>query len=226
MKNAHTRIGLIELSVERKATLTRVRAFFDRFAKDDEQTHMVSIFGNDAEVAAFSAAIASDLPLMVTTPEGENHTLRLGEKPVAYRGHIQIPGRPKPVRHLLALSQNILQNGMNGKVYLLDSDPALVWATVISFLGLPATPEWAAEGVKWLSQTGKIKEMQGHSCSPLVIEVSREDLLGWIGDGVRSKLLPFPKENGPIFWPRYSLSDILTVQEDSDEGSSELLAAA
>lgn len=226
MKNAHTRIGGIELSVERKATYTRVRAFFDRFAKEGTQTHMVSLFGNDAEIAAFSAGIATGIPLTATTPDGEEYTLNLGEKPVTYRGHIQIPGRPKPVRHLLALSQSLLQNGMDGKVYLLESDPNLMWTTIVSFLGLPATPEWATEGVRWLSESGKIKEMQGHRCSPVVVTANREELLAWIGEGVRSARLPFPKENGPIIWPRYSLADILPVYAGTNESSSQLPAAA
>jgi len=44
MKNAHTRIGTIEFTVDKKKTSTRVRAHFDRFAKDGDQTHMVSLF--------------------------------------------------------------------------------------------------------------------------------------------------------------------------------------
>lgn len=224
MKNAHTRIGKIEFSVERKKTSTRVRAYFDRFAKDDDQTHMVSIFGNDAEISAFMAAILSEQPLTAIDPKGRYHTLRLGEKAATYRGHIQIPGRSRPLRHLLAFSKNILHNGTEGKVYLLNRDPGLVWTTVVSFLGLPATPEWAEAGIEWLAKSGKITEMTGYGCEPIAITTTREEMLAWIGEGVRSKALPFPEYDGPIFWPQYGLENIVSPVmldnevEDTDDG--------
>jgi hypothetical protein len=101
-------------------------------------------------------------------------------------------------------------------VYLLERDPAFVWATVVSFLGLPAVPDWASEGVKWLEQNGRIKEMVGYCCSPAVVTTIREELLGWIGQGVRSKMLPFPTENGPVIWPKYGLRDILSIHYSGD----------
>ena len=227
MKNAHTRIGTIEFSVEKKKTSTRVRAYFDRFAKDADQTHMVSLFGNDAEIAAFQAAIQSDLPLQAIDPQGRHHTLQLGEKAATYRGNIQIPGRARPLRHLLAFSKRILQNGTEGSVYLLDRDPHLVWATVVSFLGLPATPEWAQAGVKWLSDSGKLIEMEGYGCEPITVQTTREEMLAWIGEGVRLRALPFPKHDGPIFWPQFGLKDIISsAAMDEEETGCELKAAA
>jgi len=227
MKNAHTRIGTIEFSVEKKKTSTRVRAYFDRFAKEGDQAHMVSLFGNDAEIAAFQAAIQSDLPLTAIAPNGHHHMLRLGEKAATYRGHIQIPGRSRPLRHMLAFSKSILQNGSEGSVYLLDRDPGLVWTTIVSTLGLPATPEWAQAGVKWLSDSGKLIEMAGYGCEPIVVKTTRDEMLAWIGEGVRTKALPFPEYDGPIFWPQYGLKDIVSpvvLDEEETGGSFELAA--
>ncbi len=232
MKNAHTRIGTIEFSIEKKKTTTRVRAHFDRFAKEGDQTHMVSIFGNDAEISAIQAAVQANLPLTAITPNGIHHTLRLGEKAATYRGHIQIPGRSRPLRHLLAFSKNILQNGSEGSVYLLDREPGLIWTTLVAALGLPATPEWAFAGIKWLSDSGKLIEMEGYACEPITVKTTREEMLAWIGEGVRTKALPFPEYDGPIFWPQYELANMLSpvvVEDDEvdiEESNGDLIAAA
>jgi hypothetical protein len=210
MENAHTRIGIIEFSVERKKTSTRVRAYFDSFAMDNDQAHMVSIFGNDSEISAFAAAILTEVPLTAITPDGKYHVLRFGEKAATYKGHIQIAGRPRPLRHLLAFSRAILQNGSEGSVYLLNQDPGLVWSTIVSYLGLPGVPEWADAAIRWLKRSGKMAEMKGYQCEPLAISTTREEMLEWIGSNVKSGNLPFPEYDGPIFWPQYGLENIVS----------------
>jgi hypothetical protein len=66
-------------------------------------------------------------------------------------------------------------------------------STVISFLGLPATREWADAGVRMLSQTGKIEQMTGFNCTPVAVKVAREELLAWIGEQVRDGALEFQR---------------------------------
>jgi hypothetical protein len=41
------------------------------------------------------------------------------------------------------------------------------------------------------------------------IRVSRDEMLQWIGDGVREGFLGLPPENGPIQWPNFILGNIL-----------------
>ena len=208
MRNAHLRIGSVEYSVSTKKIATRVKAFCDRFAMDESQAHMLSVFGNDTEIAAISAGLSIGASLTVTLPNGSKHYLSMGDKVTTYRGHIQLPGRPRPVRRLLAFSKPIMENGQNGSVYLLERDPMLIWATTISLLGLPATPAWSVQGVQWLTESGKVEEMSGFNCSPVKVTIGREELLQWIGDGVRKKKLPFPEKLGPIIWPRYGLKHL------------------
>lgn len=229
LKNAHTRIGTIEFSVDRKKTTTRVRAYFDRFALDKNgSAHMVSIFSNDSEISAFAAAIIADVPLIAQTPDGQHHTLRFGEKAATYKGHIQLPGRQRPLRHLLAFSRAILQNGTEGKVYMLNQQRDLVWATIVSYLGLPAVPEWADAAIQWLKMSGKMVEMEGYQCSPFSVSTTREEMLEWIGYNVKEKHLPFPEYDGPIFWPRYGLENIVSpvTVDDEEELGDGLKAAA
>lgn len=103
---------------------------------------------------------------------------------------------------------------MDGTVYLLYDDPALIWATVISFLGLPATPQWADAGVRMLSQTGKIEQMTGFNCTPIAVKVAREELLAWTGEQVQDGALNFPEKSGPIFWPRYDAQHLVPLPEE------------
>lgn len=230
MENAHTRIGIIEFSVSRKKTSTRVRAYFDRFAKElNGPAHMVSLFGNDSEISAFSAAIISGVVLTAQTPNGEYHTLNFEEKAVTYKGHIQLPGRRRPLRHLLVSSRAILQNGTEGRVYMLNQEPGLVWGTIVSYLGLPAVPEWADAAIRWLRDSGKMVAMEGHQCSPFYVETSREEMLEWIGYNVKEKHLPFPEYDGPIFWPHYGMESIVslgTLDHEIEEAGDGLKAAA
>lgn len=221
MNNAHQRMGIVEYHVTTKTYSTRVQAFCDRFAMDASQTHMLSIFGNDAEIAAISAAVSTGAALTAMLPDGTSKQLLLGDDVTNYRGHIQLSGRKRPIRHLLSFSKALMQNGMDGKVYLLYNDPDLIWATVISFLGLPATPEWAQAGVRMLSQTGKIEQMTGFNCSPVAVKVAREELLAWIGEQIRSGSLDFPAKSGPIQWPRYGVQNLVPppVEEDAAEAA-------
>jgi hypothetical protein len=230
MKNAHTRIGTIEFTLNRKKTSTRVRAYFDRFAKNkDGLAHMVSLFGNDSEISAFVAAILSDVPLIAQTPDGQSHTLCFGEKAATYKGHIQIPGRQRPLRHLLAFSRAILENGTQGKVYMLNQDPCLVWSTIVSYLGLPAVPEWAEAAIQWLKSSGKVVDMEGYQCEPFAVATTREEMLDWIGYNVKTKALPFPEYDGPIFWPHYGLESIVApvaIGDEREDAGDGLKAAA
>jgi hypothetical protein len=39
----------------------------------------------------------------------------------------------------------------------------------------------------------------------MLILAGTEEVLEWIGDGLKSQVLSFPEKIGPIFWPQYSL---------------------
>ena len=47
------------------------------------------------------------------------------------------------MRHLLAVSQELHANGNAGRTILLRYRREEAWATLVSFLGLPADPAWA-----------------------------------------------------------------------------------
>jgi hypothetical protein len=83
------------------------------------------------------------------------------------------------------------------------------WATLVSFLGLPAEPSWAEHVLGVVEAEERIKALDGIGCQPVLISATTEEVLEWIGDGLRSQGLSFPERNGPVRWPRYSWADVL-----------------
>jgi len=122
MKNAHLRLAQVEYSVQSKNWSTRVQVWCDRLATEDSTTHMLSLFGNDSEMAAVSGAISINSRLTAKLPDGSRLELFMGEKPTTYRGHLSIPGRLRPVRHILCFSEALMQNGTAGSVTVLHND--------------------------------------------------------------------------------------------------------
>jgi hypothetical protein len=62
----------------------------------------------------------------------------------------------------------------------------------------------------------RIKPLDGIGCQPVLISATTEEVLAWIGDGLKSQVLRFPVKNGPIIWPSRSWQQVM---------SPELLAA-
>jgi hypothetical protein len=83
------------------------------------------------------------------------------------------------------------------------------WATLVSFLGLPADPAWADHILGIVEGKKRIEEIDGIGCQPVLISATTEEVLQWIGDGLRFRVLSFPERNGPIVWPRFALSTSL-----------------
>jgi hypothetical protein len=110
------------------------------------------------------------------------------------------------VRHLLAVSQELHTNGGAGRTILLRYRREEAWATLVSFLGLPADTNWADHILGIVEGKKRIEEIDGIGCQPVLISATTEEMLEWIGDGLRSRVLSFPVRNGPIVWPRFALS--------------------
>ena len=205
MENAHLRLGLLEYVRMTEKTSTRIRLRVDRYMGEDRQAHLLSVFGNDADVGAITAAVHEKATFTLTFPDSEIKEVTLGEHASCYKGTVTIPGRKHPVRHLLAVSQDIHNNGTAGRTLLLRYRRAEAWATLVSFLGLPADPTWADYVLQIVERKKRIEDIDGIGCEPVVISATTEEVLEWIGDGLRSKALTFPNRTGPIIWPQYSL---------------------
>jgi hypothetical protein len=129
----------------------------------------------------------------------------LGEHASCYKGAVSLPDRKHPVRHLVAVSEALNANGGVGRTILLGYQRDQAWATLVSFLGLPAEPSWAGHVLGVVEAEERIKLLDGIGCQPVLISATTEEVLEWIGEGLRSQHLSFPERNGSIVWPRHIL---------------------
>jgi hypothetical protein len=206
MQNAHLRLGLLEYHRMTEKTSTRIRLRVDRYVGEDEQAHLISVFGNDSDVGAITAAVHEKATFTLTFPDGELKEVSLGEHAPCYKGAVSLDDRKHPVRHLVAVSEALYTNGGVGRTILLGYQRDQAWATLVSFLGLPAEPPWAEHVLGVIEAEERIRPIDGIGCQPVLISATTEEVLAWIGDGLRSRVLSFPERNGPIAWPRGSLT--------------------
>jgi hypothetical protein len=209
MENAHLRLGLLEYVRMTEKASARIRVRVDRYMGEDRQAHLLSVFGNDSDVGAITAAVHEKATFTLTFPDGTTKEVTLGEHASCYKGAVTLPGRKHPVRHLLAVSQELHTNGSTGRTLLLRYRRDEAWATLVSFLGLPADSTWADHVLGIVERKKRIEEIDGIGCEPVLISAATEEMLQWIGEGLRSQVLAFPTSSGPILWRRYSLAEML-----------------
>lgn len=209
MENADLRLGLLEyVRITEKAS-TRIRLRVDRYMGEDRQAHLLSVFGNDSDVGAITAAVHEKATFSLTFPDGQTKDVSLGEHASCYKGAVMLPGRKHPVRHLLAVSKELHTNGSSGRTMLLRYRREEAWATLVSFLGLPADPAWADHILSIAERKKRIEEIDGIGCDPVLIAANTEEMLDWIGAGLRSRELAFPNANSAIPWPQCPIAELL-----------------
>ena len=88
MENAHLRLGLLEYVRITEKTSTRIRLRVDRYIGEDRQAHLLSVFGNDSDVGAITAAVHEKAAFSLTFPDGETKEVSLGEHASCYKGAV------------------------------------------------------------------------------------------------------------------------------------------
>jgi hypothetical protein len=209
MENAHLRLGLLEYVRFTEKASTRIRVRVDRYIGEDRQAHLLSVFGNDSDMGAITAAVHEKSAFTLTFPDGSTKNVTLGEHASCYKGAVVLPGRKHPVRHLLAVSEQLHTNGTAGRTLLLRYRREEAWATLVSFLGLPADPAWVDHVLGIVDRKKRVEEIDGIGCEPVLVSVTTEEMLEWIGAGLRSGAVAFPSETGPVAWPRWPIVDLL-----------------
>jgi hypothetical protein len=81
----------------------------------------------------------------------------------------------------------------------------------VSFLGLPAEPAWAEHVLGVVETQERIKALDGIGCQPVLVSVTTEEMLDWIGDGLKAEALSFSQRNGLIAWPKCPMNPFLVV---------------
>ena len=209
MENAHLRMGLLEYERYTEKIATRIRVRVSHYIGEDEDAHLLSVFGNDSDVGAITAAIYEKARFRLTFPGGEAQEISLGEGAICYRGSVSIPGRKQAVRHMIALSEELRGLKSLSRTFILRSEPTEVWTALIHRFGLPGLPEWSVYMLRVLQEKGRVTSVDGIGCAAALITATCEELLEWMEAGVRRGEFAFPESNGPVRWSNGTLAEAL-----------------
>lgn len=215
MQNAHLRLGRLNYLRSSTKTQTHISVHVSHYVGEAEQAHLLSFFGNDAEVGAVTAAIQEKHLFELTFPDGQKQRIGFGADPAIYKASLNLPQHRRTLRHVIAVSSWLHGNGGAGRTFLLDGDSEshdLAWATLVSLQGLPADPSWADHMMQALRDEDKVKPIAGIGLSPVVVEATREELLHRIGNARQGKLISFPSTNGPVRWSSFGMRMALGAQ--------------
>ena len=158
--------------------------------------HFLSLFGNDQEIGAIAAASAEDHPFRVMA-HGAEFAGALGGKPILYRGSLPIPGRKRPLRHLIAISQEFFATTLAAqaeasRTILFDHSPQFLLYRLSVRFGLPVLPEWAGWFQAELVRRRMVEELIGLNCSPVLVKGTKLELLDLLSEGLRRHVIQIP----------------------------------
>ena len=200
MKNAHERFGELVYIRRSEKTRTHIRVHLNAWMGEERKAHLVSVVAGDTEIGALAAAFASHDAFTVIDPDGNERIVSLGESPTCFRGAVNISGRKRPLKHLVALSQELTGATGQDRLLLITDEPAFVWSSLVLHFGLPALPDWADWFLSELHSRKKMQPMMGLGYKGIAVKTNRQELLNVIEKGLRKKDLVFPKRNGPVQW--------------------------
>ena len=219
MLNAHLRFGSLTYYRRTEKTTTHFQLHLDRFIGEvspdpprQAKAHLLSVIGSETQISAIVAAIHMEGAFTVEAPGVAPIRAVLGRNAQCYRGSIQLMDRKRALRHIIGVSEELATASASASRTLLAySDPGFVWASLAHIHGLPGVPEWADWFHRQLSRHNSLVPLLGIGCHPVLVKGNREQFLGWLSEGVRSGVLPFPQQAGPIQWPSVSLSHMFRI---------------
>ncbi len=216
MQNAHLRLARLSYQRNTEKTNTFISVRISHYIGESEQAHLLSFFGNDAEVGAITAAVQENHRFELHFPDGSKQRVGFGDDASCYKANLSLPQHKKSLRHVVAVSSWLRNNGSAGRTFLIDGEAeaqGAAWATLVGLLGLPADPCWGDVLLRELREEGKLLPLAGIGCNPTVLHATRDEMLHRIGRAVAENRVPFPEVNGPIVWPQHDLKRILTLSE-------------
>ena len=117
-----------------------------------------------------------------------------------------VPGRKRPLRHLVSCSQELADTTADGRLLLVSDDHSFVWSSLVCHYGLPATPDWGPWVISQLQQQKRIQPLIGFGYAGVAVKAKRKELLALLRRGLRSRKLAFPTGNGAVEWPEVYLA--------------------
>jgi hypothetical protein len=219
VKNAHLRFGWLTYVKSTEKTTTSIKLRLDRFIGEvlpdpprQAKAHLICVIGGDTQVAAVSAAISLGDRFMLEGPGVQPIRVCLERNPQCFKGSIQLAGRKKPLRHLIALSEEFAVSNVSaasGRTLLASSENGFIWACLAYVHGIPGMLEWADWFARELETHRAIIRTLGIGCAPVLIKGEKEQFLDWLSWGVESEAIRFPAATVAIHWPSLGLKDIL-----------------
>jgi hypothetical protein len=222
MKNAHLRFGWLTYMKMTEKTTTHFKVRLDRFMGEvlpdpprQAKAHFVSVFGTDTQVAAISAAISLGDKFMVEGPGLASIRIGFDKKAECYKGALQLADRKKPLRHIIAISEEFAANFSSnaGRTLLAGNTPSFIWKSLAQLHGLPGIPEWGDWFVEQLDNHQAIVPLLGLGCAPVLVKGDKQIFLSWLAQGVKTGQLEFPEQTGRTNWPGLSLDQIFQAQQ-------------
>jgi hypothetical protein len=218
MKNAHLRFGWLTYVKSTEKTTTSIKLRLDRFIGEvlpdpprQAKAHLISVIGGDTQISAISAAISMTDRFMVEGPDVPQTRVCLERNAQCFKGSIQVPGRKKPLRHLIGLSEEFASanvSSSSGRTLLAGSDKGFVWASIAHIYGIPGIPEWADWFREELRTHHATSQILGIGCDPVMVKGPKEQFLDWLSWGVESEAIRFPVTTGSVQWPSVDLEGI------------------
>ena len=218
MKNAHVRFGWLSYLKNTDKTTTSIRLHLDRFVGEflphpprQAKAHLISVIGGDTQVAAIGAAISLTERFVVEGPGVQPLAICLERNAQCFKGSIQLSCRKKPLRHLLAMSEEFASGSgfaNSGRTLLAGSEARFVWASMAAAYGLPGLPGWAEWFEKELRIHHAIMPALGIGCKPVIVRGEKQRFLNWLSWGIESNAIQFPQKSGPVRWPNRTLKQI------------------
>ena len=169
------------------------------------RAHLISVFGNDQEIAAIAAALAEPSWFNVSGPELAPMSASLGERVSVFRASASIPGRKRPLRHLVALSEELVGRYTAGdksvrRTILCDDQPEFMLHRLSVQFGLPAVPEWSGWFATELLRIGAVEQLIGFGCSPVSVKGTKKRFLALLSSGLKRKRIELPVTDSQPAW--------------------------
>ena len=228
MKNAHLRMGSLQFTKMMRDTTIDITLRMDRMIAEHDpdngsaRCHLLSVVGNDQEVAAIAAAIADEARFYASGPDVNRLMITLGKEAEVFRSSMSIPGRRRPLRHLIAISEELSKTRAGGnptarRTILCDDDRAFLLYRIGVRFGLPVLPEWNEWFGQMLEHKNTIEPLIGIGCTPVVVKGTKKRFLGWIGHALKRGAVRIPGHGQSGLWqvPTWFSANLRETEEDA-----------